>query len=60
MPLFDLNVDNVRTWDKDDTADQTVERIIFKSRYDYKDLAYNYTYTRSDIDEKIRNNGGLT
>ena len=60
LPLFDLNVDNVRTWDKDDTADQTVERIIFKSRYDYKDLAYNYTYTRSDIDEKIRNNGGLT
>jgi hypothetical protein len=59
FPIFDLDVDSTRTWDQDDTVDRNVDRLIFKSRYDYKDLAYDYTYTRIDTDEKIEDTGSL-
>ncbi len=59
FPIFDLNVDHVRTWDNYDTTDQYVDRIILKSRYDYRDLFYDYTFTRIDTDEKVEDTGSL-
>jgi len=59
FPIFDLNVDHVRTWDNYDTTNQYIDRIIFKSRYDYKDLFYDYTFTRIDTDEKVEDTGSL-
>ncbi len=60
FPTIDLDVDNTRIWDDDDTVDQTVDRILLKSRYDYRDFAYDYSYTRNDTDKKIEDAGSLS
>jgi hypothetical protein len=59
FPLFDLDIDSVHTWDQDDTVDLDADRLIFKSRYGYKDFDYDYTYTRNDTKEKIEDTGSL-
>jgi hypothetical protein len=60
FPLLDLDIESIRTWDQDDTVDRNVDRLVFKSRYDYKDFSSDYTYTRHDTDEKIEDTGLLT
>ncbi len=59
FPSFDLDIDSTRTWDQDNTLDRNVDRLLFKNRYDYKDVSYDYTYTRNDTDEKIDDTGSL-
>jgi hypothetical protein len=59
FPLFDLDVDSTRTWNRDKTVDRNVDRLLFKSRYHYKGLAYDYSYTRNDSEEKFEDTGSL-
>jgi len=60
FPTVDLDVDSTRIWDEDNTVDQTVDRVLLKSRYDYRDFAYDYSYTRNDTDKKIKDAGSLS
>ncbi|MBW2543219.1 MAG: hypothetical protein JRF15_14130 [Deltaproteobacteria bacterium] len=59
FPEIDLDVDTTRIWDKANTVDQTVDRVLLKSRYDYRDVHFDYTYTRLDTDRKIEDAGSL-
>jgi len=59
FPVFDLDIDSTRVWDNFDTRDLNVDRVIFKSRYDYKDFSYDYVFTNLDTNEKIEDTGSL-
>jgi hypothetical protein len=60
LPTFDLDVESVHAWNSDDTRDLTIDRVILENRYDYRDFSYDYTYTRNDTDDEIRQFGSLT
>jgi hypothetical protein len=60
FPTFDLDIGKIRIWDEADTVDRDDDRIFFKTRYAYKDVSTDYTYTRNDSKEKIEDTGSLT
>lgn len=60
LPLFNLDFSRYRTWDDEDSRDLRVNRLFLKTRYDYRDVGYDYTYTRTDTDEHLQEYGDLT
>ena len=59
LPLFNFDYSRYRTWDDDESRDLLTNRYVLKSRYSYQDLSYDYTYTRFDSDERLRDYGEL-
>jgi len=60
FPSLDLDFSRFHTWDDRDILDRVTDLLVLKSRYNYEDFASDYTYTRSDRDERIQKNGSLT
>lgn len=60
FPSLDLDFSRFHTWDNQDLRDLINSLLVVKSRYNYEDFASDYTYTRSNRDEQILQNGSLT
>lgn len=60
FPAIDLDFSQFRTSDGDNTRDLVFDRLVLKGRYNYRDFSSDYTYTRSDRDDRIAHEGLLT
>jgi hypothetical protein len=60
FPSVALDFSRFRTWDDENTRDQEVGLLVLRTRYHYDEFASDYTYTRSEQDEKILKNGSLS
>jgi hypothetical protein len=56
FPLVDLDYTHFNIWNDDefDPRDNNLDRFILKSWYSYRDFAYDYTYTRLDDDDRVK------
>jgi hypothetical protein len=60
LPSFNLDYNRTHAFDEPETRDLINDFLTLRSRYEYREVSLDYTYTRNDKEETLAESGTLS